>query len=124
MLRLLLCAFALIPAIAEAAAEPTKGAELFLKNCQTCHSLTDDGVRRAGLHLQQVFGRQVGVLEGFPYSEALKGAAFSWDAEKLDAWLTNPQAHLPGTYMLYRQDDLAVRQAIISYLQAAAGGPE
>ena len=124
MLRTLLCACLLVPAVAEAAAEPIGGAELFLKNCQTCHSLTDDGVRRAGPHLDQVFGRQVGALEGFPYSEALKDAGFAWDAERLDGWLTNPQAYLPGTYMLYRQDDPAVRQEIISYLQVAAGRPK
>ena len=126
MLRQLLCACALLPVLAAPAlgaeAEGTRGEELFRKNCKTCHSLTDDGVRRAGPHLAGVIGRQVGILDGFAYSEALKDASFAWDADRLDGWLTNPQAFLPGTYMLYRQADPAIRRDIIDYLQAAVGG--
>jgi len=123
LLRLLLCAFSLllVDAVAAAAiAQSAPGQELFLKNCTTCHSLANDGVRRAGPHLDQIFGRRVGALDGFPYSEALKGAGFAWDADRLDGWLTNPQAFLPGTYMLYRQDDPVIRREIIDYLRAAA----
>ncbi|MGF1629091.1 MAG: c-type cytochrome [Kiloniellaceae bacterium] len=102
------------------AAQPAADEELFLKNCQACHSLVADGVQRAGPDLQQILGRKVGTLAGFPYSQALKDADFSWTAEAMDAWLTNPQAYLPGTYMMYRQGDPEVRGAIIRYLQAAA----
>ena len=106
-----------LPAAAQAAADE----ELFHKNCQTCHSLAADAGRRAGPNLQQVFGRAVGTLADFPYSDALKQADFAWTAEAMDAWLTNPQAYLPGTYMMYRQSDPEIRLAIIRYLQTAAG---
>jgi cytochrome c len=82
-----------------------------------------DGVQRAGPSLQRIFGRKAGTLADFPYSQALKEADFSWTAEAMDSWLTNPQSYLPGTYMLYRQDDAEVRGAIIRYLQAAARTP-
>lgn len=91
---------------------------LFRKNCQTCHSLAADGVQRAGPSLQRILGRQVGALADFSYSQALQDADFTWTAEALDAWLTDPQSYLPGTYMLYRQSDPEVRGAIIRYLQA------
>jgi cytochrome c len=91
---------------------------LFRENCQACHSLVADGVPRAGPSLDQILGRKAGVLAGFPYSQALRNADFAWTAEALDAWLTDPQGYLPGTYMLYRQNDPQVRGAIIRYLQA------
>ena len=110
-----------IPGEPLSAAPSAADEELFRKNCQTCHSLVDDGVQRTGPNLQQVVGRKAGSIGGFPYSQALKDAGFSWTTEALDAWLTNPQSYLPGTYMMYRQNDPAVRSAIIRYLQSAAG---
>ena len=106
-----------------AAAAPGDDAELFRKNCQTCHSLVDDGKQRVGPTLHLVIGRKAGKIAGFPYSQALKDADFAWTPEALDAWLTNPQSYLPGTYMMYRQNDSAVRAAIIRYLQDASASP-
>ena len=119
------CIFAalavLLPAERTAAAQSAADEELFRKNCQTCHSLADDGVQRAGPTLQHLFGRKAGSVAGFAYSQALKDAEFAWTAEALDAWLTLPQSYLPGTYMMYRQADPEIRAAIIRYLQAVAG---
>lgn len=106
-----------LPVAAQAAADE----ELFRKNCQACHSLAAEAVRRAGPSLQQVFGRTAGTVVGFPYSVALKQADFAWTAEAMEAWLTNPQAYLPGTYMMYRQSDPEIRSAIIRYLLTAEG---
>jgi cytochrome c len=100
------------------AAQPAADEALFRKNCQTCHSLVAGDVQRAGPSLDRIFGRKVGALAGFHYSQALKDADFAWTAEALDAWLTDPQGYLPGTYMLYRQSDPQVRGAIIRYLEA------
>ncbi len=36
---------------------------------------------------------------------------------KLDAWLTNPQAVIPGAIMAYRQAKAETRAAIIAYLK-------
>jgi len=104
-----------------AAAPSAEDAELFRKNCQTCHSVADDGVQRAGPTLHLVLGRKAGKIAGFAYSQALKDADFAWTPEALDAWLTNPQSYLPGTYMMYRQNDPAIRTGIIRFLQEAAG---
>jgi cytochrome c len=36
---------------------------------------------------------------------------------RLDAWLTNPQAVIPGAIMTYRQANAEARAAIITYLK-------
>ena len=43
-------------------------------------------------------------------------ARLSYEA-KLDAYLTNPQAAMPGSVMAYRQANPATRAAIIGYLK-------
>ena len=40
-----------------------------------------------------------------------------WTPELLNAWLTEPQDVAPGTYMMYKQGDAAVRKTIIDYLK-------
>ena len=44
-------------------------------------------------------------------------ADFVWDEARLDAWLTNPQAVIPGAVMAYRQAKPETRAAIIAYLK-------
>ena len=56
-------------------------------------------------------GRRLSLLE------ALSKADFAWDETRLDAWLTNPQAVIPGVTMVYRQAKPETRAAIITYLK-------
>jgi hypothetical protein len=49
------------------------------------------------------------------FKKGLAGKA--WTAAQLDAWLEDPQNLAPGTYMMYKQSDAAVRNSIIDYLQ-------
>ena len=44
-------------------------------------------------------------------------ADFSGDDARLDAWITNPQAVIPGAVMAYRQAKPETRAAIIGYLK-------
>ena len=60
---------------------------------------------------------QAGKVEGFRYSPGLAQAGFTWDEARLDAWLTNPQAVIPGAIMAYRQARAETRAAIITYLK-------
>ena len=54
------------------------------------------------------------------YSEVLKKADFTWDEDALNAWLADPQALVPGTYMIFRgiEDDRA-RGDLIAFLRKA-----
>jgi cytochrome c len=64
-----------------------------------------------------VYGRKPGALPDFHYSGNFKDADFVWDDAHLDAYLTNPQAVIPGSIMPYKQTKPAVRAAIIAYLK-------
>jgi len=93
------------------------GAALFKQQCATCHATNLSDVPRQGPSLVQIMGRQAGKIEGFHYSPGLAQAGFTWDEGRLDAWLTNPQAVIPGAIMMYRQEKTETRAAIITYLK-------
>lgn len=93
------------------------GAALFKQQCATCHTVDLSEPSRQGPNLLHVVGRQAGKVEGFHYSPAFAQANFAWDDSKLDAWLTNPQAVIPGAIMAYRQAKPETRAAIITYLK-------
>ena len=99
------------------AAKPVDGAALFRQQCGTCHTIDPAEPARQGPPLNRLIGRQAGKLEGFRYSAALAQADFTWDPDRLDAWLTNPQAVVPGAVMAYRQAKPETRAAIIDYLK-------
>ena len=82
-----------------------------------------------------VIGRTTGSAVGYNYSPALKDARLVWTADKLDAWLADPQKLIPGARMPVRVLDAPSRHDIIAYLQkvgeehearanAHASGPE
>jgi cytochrome c len=93
------------------------GKAQFVTSCGTCHTAGKGEPARQGPNLWSVVGRKAGSVEGFKYSAALKGADFVWDEEKLDAWITNAQAIVPGSVMPYRQRDPDKRKAVIAYLK-------
>ncbi len=97
-------------------AAPTPQA-LFLSQCGTCHTLSADEPVRQGPPLGGVFGRKAGSVAGFKYSAGFSNADFTWDAERLDAWLTRPQDVIPGAVMVYRQANPAIRHSIIDWLK-------
>ena len=88
------------------------------------NSVTSDTVHLAvalpnGPSLRGVVGRPAASFEGFEYSksilEKLKGVV--WSEEKLDRWITNSQAWVPGSFMFYKQPDAETRRKIILYLK-------
>ncbi|MBR0847533.1 c-type cytochrome [Bradyrhizobium diazoefficiens] len=98
-------------------AKPPDGATLFEQQCAVCHTLSLSEPARQGPPLVKVVGRTAGKIEGFRYSDGLAKADFAWDEARLDAWLTNPQAVIPGVVMAYRQAKPETRAAIIAFLK-------
>lgn len=96
---------------------PPSPASLFTTQCGTCHTVQSGAATRQGPNLAGVFLRKAGVLEGFRYSPGFAKAPFVWDEAHLDAWLANPQKLIPGSVMLYRQNDPAIRASIIGWLK-------
>ena len=99
------------------AAKPPDGAALFKQQCATCHTTNLSDAPRQGPPLVQIVGQQAGKVDGFHYSQGLAQAGFTWDEARLDAWLTDPQAVIPGAIMTYRQAKAETRAAIITYLK-------
>lgn len=102
-------------ALPEAAAPD--GAKLFKNQCAACHTLHAAEPQRQGPTLEGVVGRKAGAVAAFHYSAGFAKADWTWDEAHLDAWLTNPQAVIPGAIMPYRQAKPEVRKAIIDYLK-------
>jgi cytochrome c len=99
------------------APKPPDGPTLFKQQCATCHTTNLSDPMRQGPSLFAIVGRRAGTAEGFHYSAGFGKADFVWDDARLDAWMTNPQAMLPGTVMAYRQARPEIRAAIIAYLK-------
>jgi cytochrome c len=93
------------------------GAGLFKQQCGACHATSLSDPPRQGPPLIRIIGQHAGRVDGFHYSPGLAQADFTWDENTLDAWLTNPQAVIPGAIMAYRQSKPETRAAIITYLR-------
>jgi cytochrome c len=95
----------------------TAGPPQAFNQCTACHSVTP-GKTIIGPSLAHVYGRKAGAVAGFQYSDAMKSSGLAWNAGNLDAFLSNPQAKVPGTIMGFAGiKDPAQRKAVIDYLK-------
>jgi len=86
-------------------------------SCAACHGPA--AAANPGPDLRGVMGRPAGRVPGYRYSRAMRNARIVWNAATLDAFLTNPQAVVPGTTMPYAgEPDAARRAEIIAALAA------
>ena len=100
--------------------DAAKGARA-IKPCLACHAL-QEGRQMTGPSLNAIMGRKAGSLAGFErYSTAIKGSGVVWTEDTLNAWLTSPQALIPGNRMAFILEDAAARADIIAYLSATQG---
>jgi len=94
------------------------GKILFEKRCTGCHSLDRN---KEGPRLGGVYGRKAGSVADFSYSDELKAAKITWDAESLDKWLTNPEVMMPNTDMAFHVSSSQERADIIQFLRISSG---
>ncbi len=93
------------------------GEAVFKASCAACHSVSE-GVNRVGPSLAGVVGRPAGAITSYSYSEANRKSSVTWTEDRLDAYLTNPEALIPGTKMIFMGiKDAAKRAALIAYLK-------
>ncbi|HLI13426.1 MAG TPA: c-type cytochrome [Alphaproteobacteria bacterium] len=104
---------------AEAAGNAENGGKIF-RRCEICHAIRAGEPNRIGPSLYGLFDREAGKAPGFSYSANLAKADFKWDDAKLDKWLANPQAFLPGARMAFRLTNPQEREDIVAYLHQAA----
>ncbi len=97
------------------AGDIVRGKDLFQRRCGGCHS-TDRP--KEGPRLGGVYGRKAGSTQDFRYSDALKGAKFTWNDDLLDRWLTDTEAVVPENDMSFRVPNGDERRDIIAYLKS------
>jgi len=100
------------------------GERQFQRKCSVCHSLKNDGIRRAGPTLAGLFGRRAGSSPGYTYSDSVAKSGIIWDAKTIDALFDLGPAHyIPGTKMpmqrITRPED---RADLIAFLRAHTKG--
>ena len=101
--------------------QKSPGEQAFLQ-CAACHGIAEQEGNKLGPNLAGVVGRKAGAVEGFQYSSALKDSGIVWTREDLDAFLTSPNAKVPGTKMVFAGiADAGRRQALIDYMAGAEG---
>jgi len=103
----------------QVSADVELGEREFARKCSVCHTLEKNGKFRAGPTLFGLFGRKVGTLPGYPYSQALLQADFVWNAETIDKLFSlGPHEFTPGTKMpLQKIQSKERRDALIAYLR-------
>lgn len=76
-----------------------RGSELFPIRCIDCHAIGETTGKKTGPNLKGLIGRTSGSLEGYEYSDAMKGAGIVWSEETLKNYLVAPRKVVPGTKM-------------------------
>lgn len=85
--------------------------------CRACHQIGPGAKIAVGPVLNGVVGRKAGTFAGYSYSPANKDSGIVWTPEELDKYLTNPQAVVPHTKMIFPGlKDAQKRQNVIAYL--------
>ena len=86
--------------------------------CRSCHTTSPGGDDMTGPNLSGVFGRKAGSKASFTYSDDMKNAGWTWDADRINTWITNPKAVLPGTKMTFiGLPDANDRRDVIAFLK-------
>jgi cytochrome c len=96
------------------------GARVF-RACLACHTLKADEGNKAGPSLWHIFGRKIGSLPGYHYSDALTKMSIVWTPETVSKMFeVGPMTYTPGTKMPEQTIGSAEdRQALIEFLQKA-----
>lgn len=90
--------------LVQAQAQPlSQGQVVFVRECAKCHQIGPDAKNRIGPHLNGLFGRKAGSVEGFKnYSEANRTANFVWTEDLLRQYIKDPKGMMIGTTQVYR----------------------
>lgn len=102
------------------AGDAAKGEKVF-KKCKACHAVGAKAKNKVGPHLNDVFGRAAGSIDGYKYSKAMIKAGAEglvWDADTMRTYLAKPKDMIKGTKMAFaglRKD--ADLDNVIAYLE-------
>lgn len=113
-------------ASAQTQGDVDEGARVFRK-CFSCHMVGEGAFNRTGPHLNDLFGRAAGAVEGFKYSDDMVRAASGgliWDVENIDHFIENPKALVSRTKMRFKGiKDEEDRINLMAYLRLFSDNP-
>ncbi len=99
------------------AGDAEAGAKVFRK-CAACHAVGADAKNKVGPVLNGIVGREVATVDGFKYSDAMKGHGGVWSEDRLAEYLKDPKNAIKGNKMAFaglkKQDEL---DNVIAYLK-------
>ncbi len=99
--------------------------EKVAKKCTACHSFDQGGPNKVGPNLWNVVGAELGHVDDYSYSSALKEFGGSWGYEELNKFLLKPKEYINGTKMqfggLKKDGD---RANLIAYLRSLSETPQ
>lgn len=111
-----IAALVLAAPLAQAAGDAGHGKQVYQEECADCHSITA-GKNKKGPSLFGVVGRASATIADFKYSDAMRGANRTWNADALETYITAPKKTVPGGKMKYDGLDNAQSRAdIIAFL--------
>lgn len=97
------------------------------RRCASCHSFDEGGANLTGPALWASLGREVGAVDGYAYSSAMREYAeggITWGYQNMYDYLASPRTYIPGTAMgfagLRNQDD---RINLLAYLREQSETP-
>jgi cytochrome c len=95
--------------------------------CVACHKVGKNATAGIGPALNGIFGRQVGAVKGYNYSDSLlrlKYNGMRWNFDNLDAYIENPRAFAQQTRMGYAGlADPKARADLLAYLRLFSDNP-
>ncbi|WP_137125599.1 c-type cytochrome [Roseomonas sp. HF4] len=105
---------------APAAGLDAHGARVF-RACSACHALEAAGANMAGPHLHGLFGRRMGSVPGYAYSDRLTRGDIVWTRETVaDLFTRGPDVVTPGTRMpVQRLENAEDMAALLRFLEQA-----
>ena len=106
--------------IEPAGTDEVSGRSLY-RVCAECHVAPDGQRLGVGPTLRDIVGRKVASVAGFQYSGAMARAGGVWTKDRLDNFLANPSAVVPGSTMQFSgMADPNSRRKLIEFLATAA----
>ena len=91
--------------------------------CAACHTFAKGGDNGIGPNLWNVVGKDIASVDGYAYSSALSAVEGVWEYDRLDKYLENSAAYVPGTQMAQMVRKPEKRADILAYLGSLSDNP-
>ena len=100
-MRALMVGALLLTVQAGAQAQDIEAGQRSFNKCRACHQVGEGAKNLVGPHLNGLFGRKAGTVEGYNYTEANKNSGIVWDEAVFAEYIRDPKAKIPGTKMVF-----------------------